>query len=366
MIDERHEELAALYVLDLLEGAERAQFETALARDPSLQALVRELRESSAALAHTAPAVPPPSDLRARVMASVGGATAPAAAPDNVVRPPASVFRTLLPWAAAAGFALAAAGLGSLYLTSRQQNELLRQQQALADLTLKAAQTALESERVVSQGQLATINDTARRLADATQRGTTLDAQRLAAERALAEARTQTADRERQLAGLQGEAAERDRQLATLRQRAEALVRATQDIERQFTAAQDQLARLDRELKDQAALSDLKITTLASMLKNTPQALAVAVWDPKKQEGVLKFAKLPALAANQDYQLWVVDPQYPNPVDGGLLTIDPVTGEGTITFKPKQPVRSIDAFAVTRERKGGVPKAEGPFILLGK
>ena len=43
MIDERHEELASLYALDLLEGAERAQFETALARDPELQALVREL-----------------------------------------------------------------------------------------------------------------------------------------------------------------------------------------------------------------------------------------------------------------------------------------------------------------------------------
>ena len=34
MIDERQEELASLYALDLLEGAERVQFEAALARDP--------------------------------------------------------------------------------------------------------------------------------------------------------------------------------------------------------------------------------------------------------------------------------------------------------------------------------------------
>ena len=105
---------------------------------------------------------------------------------------------------------------------------------------------------------------------------------------------------------------------------------------------------------------------LASLLKNSPQALAVAVWNPDKQEGVLKVEKLPALATDQDYQLWVVDPQYPNPVDGGVFTVDAQTGEARFQFKSKQPVKSINAFAVTLERKGGVPKAEGPFVLLGK
>ena len=50
MIDERHEELAALYALDLLEGAEKTSFEAALAGSPELQMLVRELREASTAL----------------------------------------------------------------------------------------------------------------------------------------------------------------------------------------------------------------------------------------------------------------------------------------------------------------------------
>jgi anti-sigma-K factor RskA len=53
-------------------------------------------------------------------------------------------------------------------------------------------------------------------------------------------------------------------------------------------------------------------------------------------------------------------------VDGGVFTVDPVTGEARLIFHAKQPVASVNAFAVTLERKGGVPKAEGPFVLLGK
>jgi hypothetical protein len=61
MIDERHEELAALYALDLLEGAELTAFESALAHDAELRRLVASLRETSAALALAAPTVPAPS-----------------------------------------------------------------------------------------------------------------------------------------------------------------------------------------------------------------------------------------------------------------------------------------------------------------
>ena len=126
------------------------------------------------------------------------------------------------------------------------------------------------------------------------------------------------------------------------------------------------VAQLSAELKSQSDLATLKITALASMLQNIPQAQAIAVWDPRKQEGILDVQKLPALAANEDYQIWVVDPQYPIPVDGGVFTVEPASGSCRVKFTAKQPVSVINAFAVTRERKGGVPKAEGPFVLLGK
>lgn len=144
------------------------------------------------------------------------------------------------------------------------------------------------------------------------------------------------------------------------------LLREAADLGGKLAAADGELVALTRRMKEEGALANLKITALASLLNNTPQAHAVAVWDPNRQEGVLTVEKLPALMPSQDYQLWVVDPQYPNPVDGGVFTVDPQSGEARMTFKAKQRVGAVNAFAVTLERKGGVPKAEGPFVLLGK
>ena len=273
MIDERQEELAALAALDLLEGAERTQFESALERDPALATFVAELRESSATLALAAPAAEPPAALRARVLASVAKSSAAQAKAKTIS------FPALLPWLAAACFAATTAWFGQLYFTSRNDAAQLRDEQTLADLALKSARTQLATERL--------------------------------------------------LAGRE-------------------------------------LADLQTQLKTQGDLASFKITALASLLKNSPEALAIAVWNPTTQQGVLQVDKLPALAADKDYQLWVVDPQYPNPVDGGVFSVDPQTGVARVQFKAKQPVNAINAFAVTLEHKGGVPKAEGPFVLLGK
>jgi anti-sigma-K factor RskA len=137
-------------------------------------------------------------------------------------------------------------------------------------------------------------------------------------------------------------------------------------IGRRELAARDQrVTDLTRQLAAQGTLADYKIATLASLLGNSPQALAVAVWNPANQEGVLTVQKLPALAADKDYQLWVVDPQYPIPVDGGVFRVDPATGEARLNFRPNLPVKTVAKFAVSLERKGGVPKAEGPMVLIG-
>ena len=137
-------------------------------------------------------------------------------------------------------------------------------------------------------------------------------------------------------------------------------------IGRRELAARDQrVTDLTRQLATQGTLADYKIATLASLLGNSPQALAVAVWNPANQEGVLTVQKLPALAADKDYQLWVVDPQYPIPVDGGVFRVDPATGEARLNFRPNLPVKTVAKFAVSLERKGGVPKAEGPMVLIG-
>ncbi len=130
----------------------------------------------------------------------------------------------------------------------------------------------------------------------------------------------------------------------------------------------DRLVSADRlitELRQQADVARLKITSLASPTGNSPQAHAVAVWNPDRQEGVLVVSQLPPLAPDKDYQLWVIDPQYQIPVDGGVFTVDEKTGEARLNFKPGKTVTVAPTFAVSLERKGGAPQAEGPMVLIG-
>lgn len=344
MIDERQEELASLYALDLLEEAERARFEAALARDPALQTLVRELREAAAALARTAPRAEPPAELKHRVLATIEARQAASLpAPEkNIVRPVAFGFWQFLPWAAAACFALAAGWFAQRQASSRSEAALVREHQALANVELQSVRNHLEAERIVSQRQ---ITDLGQKMADAT--------------RQLREAREGNVASQRELRETELKLAVATRTLAEAQER-------SRSLERQLADSRTQIASLSRELQTQGDIANFKITTLASMLDNSPQALAVAVWNPAKQEGLLQVAGLPALGPNEDYQLWVVDPQYPDPVDGGVFTVEPGNGAARVPIKAKQPVRAIRAFAVTKERKGGVPKAEGAFVLLSK
>ncbi|MES2697825.1 MAG: anti-sigma factor [Verrucomicrobiota bacterium] len=371
MIDERHEELAALYALDLLEGAELAQFEAALARDPALQTLVRELRDASTALAQAA-SLTPPAALKDRVLASIAdrAPAAPAPARDNVIRTSAFTFRRMVPWAIAASLALAAAWLGQRYLAANSEATHLRHQQALADIALQSVRQQLEAERIVTRRQVQDLdqqfNAASTQLAQARSEVDRITTQ-------LASTTTQAADRARQLAAAEqqlGEArtrvADREREVASLTKRIDGLAGASVELGRQLDDAKVRIATLSAEIVVERDLANYKISVLASLAKDQPQALAVAVWDPAKKTGVLKVEKLPALAANQDYQLWIVDPQYKDPVDGGVFTVDPATGATRVSFSAKQPVTAVNAFAISRERKGGVPKAEGPIVLLGK
>jgi anti-sigma-K factor RskA len=278
MIDERHEELAALHALDLLEGAELSAFEATLAHDAELRALVATLRETSAALALSAPAAPPPSaNLRARILNS---AVPRAPAPGDVIP-----FRvpTWFGWAAAACFLFAALFFAGKSFNVRGALQLALVSERAARLEAGTLKNLLEAERLLSRAQL-------------------------------------------------------DRLLSS--------------------------EQLIADLRIQADVARLKIASLKSLAGNSPEARAIAVWNPDRQEGVLVVSKLPALDADKDYQLWVIDPQYPIPVDGGVFTVDADTGEARLNFKPGKTVATAQVFAVSLERKGGVPKAEGPMMLI--
>jgi anti-sigma-K factor RskA len=340
MIDERQQELAALYAFDLLEGEERSAFKAELSGSPELQALVRELRESSASLAFSVPQVTPPTELKAKVLARLGQPTvAPAASEPGKIIP----FRpfVLIPWAIAAALAVGCFFFADRYVKTQAHTSVLQDEIALAEIGVTAARNQLEAERILSNKQLA---DATRELMQMNDLLAQSNGKIAEAARVMGETFTELDLTRAQLATQQTQVSQLDEKLA---------------------AAVSEATKLRDRLESEGTLAQYKIATLASLAGNSPQALAVAVWNPKTQEGVLRVEKLPALASDKDYQLWVIDPAYPSPVDGGVFTVDPDTGDAQISFRPNQRVNNAAQFAVSLERKGGVPKAEGPILLLG-
>ncbi len=154
--------------------------------------------------------------------------------------------------------------------------------------------------------------------------------------------------------------------LRTERQLAEVAYKMAQNqLSSRSLLAEKMIASLGDKLHRAEDLARLKVTALASLAGNTKEAQVIAVWDPEQQLGLLTMEKLPAIADTQDYQIWIVDPAYPNPVDGGVFHVSQ-DARVILPFKPAQPVARAAAFAISLEKKGGVPVAVGPIVLLGK
>lgn len=130
------------------------------------------------------------------------------------------------------------------------------------------------------------------------------------------------------------------------------------------SAEKDALAETLRKqiaaLEKRSSIAETQVATLSSKLDGS--YLASIAWDNSSQEGVLHVRRLPAVANGKDYQLWVIDPKSAAPVSAGVFTVQ-ADGSATIRFSPVQKVSAASAFAVTVEKAGGVPKAEGPVVL---
>lgn len=157
---------------------------------------------------------------------------------------------------------------------------------------------------------------------------------------------------------------ERD-SLRTERQLAEVASHLAQSrLSERSLVAESLINRLGEKLRRAEDLARLKITPLAPPT-GTDGAQAVIVWDPEQQAGWLTIERLPATTDTQDYQIWITDPAYSDPVNGGVFH-QVADGKTALAFKPDRPVKTATAFAISVELKGGAPKPEGPIILRGK
>ena len=119
MISEELQDQAMTYVLGGLEPNEAAAFEAMIQRDADLRALVKDLRDTAAAIALTAPAREPPAELKSRIMRE----TAVELSHGGARRGASPVL--WLPWSIAALFMICCGVL--LYDRAHLRRELLEQ-----------------------------------------------------------------------------------------------------------------------------------------------------------------------------------------------------------------------------------------------
>jgi anti-sigma-K factor RskA len=130
-------------------------------------------------------------------------------------------------------------------------------------------------------------------------------------------------------------------QIDQLNQLAQSLESETNDLRRAVLA-----------LQETNRLVNLRVAMLNSLAADAPKTLAVTLWDNQRQNGVFVAQNLKPLAADADYELWVID-ENQHPVAAGVFQVDP-KGNIRMDFKPSQLIKTAGMFAVTKEAKGGV------------
>jgi anti-sigma-K factor RskA len=76
------------------------------------------------------------------------------------------------------------------------------------------------------------------------------------------------------------------------------------------------------------------------------------------KQAVVLVENLPAIAANQTFQLWLVDPAGAH--SGGLLQFANAQGPNYIPLPLDKPISDYVGFGVSIEPQGGSPKSDGP------
>jgi len=103
-------------------------------------------------------------------------------------------------------------------------------------------------------------------------------------------------------------------------------------------------------------------TVSLSGTDTAPQSVGLLVISPDGQDGCLVVDGMPALADDQDYQLWLIrDGQR---TSGGVFH-SYASGYGVLWIHTEQPLVSYEAFGVTIEPIGGSPDATGDKIMGG-
>lgn len=95
-------------------------------------------------------------------------------------------------------------------------------------------------------------------------------------------------------------------------------------------------------------------------LPEFPKTAVALFWDTESKDVYLQVKNLPKPPKGKQYQLWSIDGEIVE--DAGVFEMK---DENTTIYKMKN-VPKANAFAITLEKEGGVPVAEGAMYVLGK
>ena len=304
MDEERFQELAAMNALGMLENDEKRALDGAVARDKEVRLLTAELEQVTADLAYLVQPVEPPANMKKRIRAKMRAKGLKGA---GVSR---GVIIGGTGWALAASFAVA-----SVWLWREQAG--LTQQLAAASRAIAPSQNP--ATPVVDDGKTHTLEEELKKRRDE------FEAQK------------------------------------------QALATEIESLNKREAETKAQNARLTAEvaaLKEQEQQSQLQIAILQSKVWEYRKSEMLVVWDQKRSQGVVMLDKMPKVDPDKDYQLWVVDPSKPNPVSAGVVTVG-TKGSVKTSFKPVEAVTGEAKFALSVEKKGGVPKSQGQLLMVG-
>jgi anti-sigma-K factor RskA len=157
-------------------------------------------------------------------------------------------------------------------------------------------------------------------------------------------------------------------QSTSLRSTISAQARRIEELGMSLEVAQSESGHLRQtvaKLRQSNQVAAVRIALLSSLVAADPKAVAVSVWDNDRQDGVFIVKNLKPAPTDKDYQLWIIDPKYPSPVDAGVFQVD-AKGNVRQEFHPRSPIELASQFAVTIEKKGGaqVPNTKA-MVLAG-
>ena len=352
MTHERFRELLPLYVIGALDGDELREFERYAAENrPACELETTGFQAVADNIALSAPPAMPSRAVFHRVMAGIEetdrGATRVRAAERR--EPERHGFSALairwVPWMSAVVLAVLVVMLNS---------QLQKASNQLGAATTR--NTELASQDTDQQSRLTALNG---QIAE-------LIAQVAAQSREFKEQsdqlRNQNNQQKQDIEALQNV----NNHLAAEKQE---LQRITDDLRQKLDRDDAQVAALEKKLTEQNALLQLvtdpaiRVAPLADP-KGQSKAIAKVYWHDVKKTGLLVVSNLAPVVQGKDkcLQLWISCGN-DKPVPAGIGWTD-AAGHGVLQIKSENPIICADKFAVTLERAGGVPVAEGPMILI--